>query len=339
MFGPIFTGDSWQYLTKMANTLKRKNSIIDEARRSFLKGALLAASSAALATCFPLKVFAAPSSQKESALYSPRGLALATDGKLYVADAGNYCVRIFDSEGRLVGSLGGPGDGIGEFNYPTDLFVDGDQLAVVDTNNGRICFYNRHNGNFIKTLGSLGGSADRLFSPSGIAIRANRMYVANTRSNCCQIWNLDDGKIVGVIGILGDEASLPKAKDRDIRFRLPTAIEISPNGKTIFIADSKHGRVVICDDSGGFIAQIDAAETGTLLQRPQDICYSEGELFICDTGNKRVVRINSETGKVRVLEGNWNEPVGIDVMNGLLAVSDDHADPAKSRVMTVKIPS
>lgn len=323
----------------MANTRKRDKPTINEGRRRFLKGAFLTATSAALvSTCLPMKVFAGPSSQKESALYSPQGLALTPDGKLYVADAGNYCVRIFDPEGRMIGSLGGPGTGIGEFNFPSDVFVFGDTLAVVDTNNGRICFYNRLNGEYIKTLGSLGGSADRLFSPSGIAIRGNRMYIANTRSHCCQIWDLEKAKVTGVIGIFGDEASKLKAKDRDIHLRLPTAVEIAPNGKTIFIADSKHGRVVICNENGGFVGQIDATETGTPLSRPQDIRYSRGELFICDTGNKRIVRVSAESGKVRVIEGNWNEPVGIDVMDGLIAVSDAHRDPAKSRVMTVKLP-
>ena len=321
--------------------LKKHSSTkrVDRQRRNFLKTALTATSVGVLAGLgLPGRVFATPESAVERDLYAPQGLALSPDNLLYVADAGNYCVRIFDSNGKIRGSIGSPGTGKGELNFPTDVAIWKDELFVVDTNNGRVCLFQRSTGSFLRRFGSLGGTPDRMFTPGGIALTDSIAYVANTRGHCCQFWQRSDDRAIGLIGILGDEPEQPFAGDRDIRLRLPTAVCVDPTRKSIFVADSKHARVVVTDLSGGYQGSIDAAQTGKKLSRPQDMCISNNELFIADTGNRRVVRMDLTTQKIRVLEGNWNEPVGIDVHDNLLALSDWSSDPAKRKVLTVRLP-
>ena len=60
------------------------------------------------------------------------GAALRTNGFVVVADAGNARIAVFAPTGELVHSLGGEGDGPGEFRSPSHLFVFGDTIAVYD---------------------------------------------------------------------------------------------------------------------------------------------------------------------------------------------------------------
>jgi DNA-binding beta-propeller fold protein YncE len=317
----------------MSNDL-HSNGKVHIGRRKFLKGALVSAVAVTAAgPATPGQLFAAPTDLAKRALYSPAGIAFSNDNKLYVADSGNYNVHEFDANGKLLRSFGAPGAGKGELNFPTDVAVYADRLYAIDTNNGRIVVFDRTTGAFIRNIGSLGGSADRLFTPQGIFVDGNKAFVANTRSHNCQIWDLALGKVVSVIGIFGDESSVPKKGDADLRFRLPTAIVADPKTGAIFIADSKHRRIVYTDATGGFIAQFDAKATGKKLSEPTDLAFYNDEIYVADSGNKRIVRIHTKTGVPRVLSGTWANPVGVDIREGVLAISD-----APDKVMTIKIP-
>jgi DNA-binding beta-propeller fold protein YncE len=290
-------------------------------RRSFLKGTL--ASAAVLAsTALPGRVFALPDTHPDRDLFAPRGIAVSTDGTIYVADAGNYRVHVFESGGASFTRFGGPGTAEGQFNFPTDLALLGDELLVLDTNNGRICRLDRRDGKFLGSFGSLGGSADRLFTPEGIAVSKDRIFVANTRSHCVQAWSTKSGRVENVIGMLGDEPSVPALGDRDVRFRLPTAVAVDQSGARLFIADSRHGRVVETRPDGSFVQQIDAANTGAKLLRPQDLCLQNEVLYIADTGNRRVVRYELASQNLSVVTGDWTEPVGVARFDRTLLVVD-----------------
>lgn len=60
------------------------------------------------------------------------GAAFLGDGSVAVADAGNARVAVFAPSGELLHSLGGEGDGPGEFRSPSHLFVFGDTITVYD---------------------------------------------------------------------------------------------------------------------------------------------------------------------------------------------------------------
>lgn len=61
-------------------------------------------------------------------------------GDIYVSDGyGQNWVHRFNSEGDLIVSWGGEGDGPGEFQTPHSLWIDGDErVYVVDRANGRV---------------------------------------------------------------------------------------------------------------------------------------------------------------------------------------------------------
>lgn len=55
-----------------------------------------------------------------------------SEGRIYVADGGSREVRVFDQEGQFVASLGGAGEGPGEFGRPSSITISGDRVFVGD---------------------------------------------------------------------------------------------------------------------------------------------------------------------------------------------------------------
>ena len=71
-------------------------------------------------------------------LYNPRGPAVAPDGRMYVLDAGNHRVQVFDATGDYIMTRGGEGQGPGEFTRPSSILIAGKRLYVRDLGNHRV---------------------------------------------------------------------------------------------------------------------------------------------------------------------------------------------------------
>jgi sugar lactone lactonase YvrE len=73
------------------------------------------------------------------AFYMPAGIALDSQGNLYILDTGNHRVQKFGPDGRYLASLGRQGQGPGDFSYPDSIDIDGEDMVwVSDPNNQRI---------------------------------------------------------------------------------------------------------------------------------------------------------------------------------------------------------
>ncbi len=72
-------------------------------------------------------------------LLRPKGLALDSEGNVYLADALLETVQVFDREGRLLYYFGRGGRGPSEFQLPAGIFIDArDRIYVADSMNRRI---------------------------------------------------------------------------------------------------------------------------------------------------------------------------------------------------------
>ena len=70
---------------------------------------------------------------------SPKGIALDSDGDIYVTDALMDNLQIFDRTGRLLLLVGRKGHSDGEFMSPGGITIDqNDKIYVVETFNKRI---------------------------------------------------------------------------------------------------------------------------------------------------------------------------------------------------------
>ena len=68
----------------------------------------------------------------------PRGIAVDSDGNVYVADALFDAVQIFDKDGRLLLAFGKTGRRNGQMILPAGLFIDEqDKIYVADSYNNK----------------------------------------------------------------------------------------------------------------------------------------------------------------------------------------------------------
>eukprot|EP00798_Chlamydomonas_sp_ICE-L_P027599 gene27599-7236_t len=137
----------------------------------------------------------------------PKGVAVDTEGYVFVADTNNNCIRKINPNGMVISLAGNCGqprgrmDGMGslaEFDGPSDVDVDGDgNVFVADTNNNcirRIRSYGKVEalagwcGEAPKTTGSANGvRKDARFNrPTGLVLdkKVGVLYVADSENHC-----------------------------------------------------------------------------------------------------------------------------------------------------------
>lgn len=129
----------------------------------------------------------------------PRGIASDQDGNVWVADHNNARVLKYDSEGRLMltlgknGGDGSFGDGIGEYNSPRGICTDHKGFVyVADDANHRMVKIQGTDGQVVAIFGKPGGSIDGFGTgpgefnlPYGCAVDHKRghLWVADTKNN------------------------------------------------------------------------------------------------------------------------------------------------------------
>lgn len=200
----------------------------------------------------------------EASLASPTGIAVAPDGRIFLSEFSGHRVRTIEGDGRL-GTLAG--DGIGG--------AGGD--------------------------GGPGARA-RVTNPAGLATDGLTLYIADSGNHRVRAVNLRDGTIETVAGsgtpaFGGDGGAATQAQ-----LRMPLAVAASPDGRTLFIADTQNHRIRAVDLLAGTISTFagtgetdyngDLLEAGrTALHLPAGLATSGvGHLFISDTGHHLVRR-------------------------------------------------
>jgi sugar lactone lactonase YvrE len=108
----------------------------------------------------------------------PTGVAVDSDGNLYVADMLNARIEVFDADGNFIRAFGKRGDGPGYFAMPKNVAIDSDgHLWVTDSMQNRIQIYSQE-GQLLMFMGSGTGILPGMFSGlQGITIdKTNRVF-------------------------------------------------------------------------------------------------------------------------------------------------------------------
>lgn len=127
------------------------------------------------------------------AFWFPNGVAVDSEGGLYVSDSNNGRLAIFDPSGRLAASIQ-RGVGDGDLGLPRGVAVDDGKLYVVDTTAHTVKVYElaEDAAAVPSYVGSFGieGIADGSFQyPNGIAVDGDgRVYVTDRENNRLQVW-------------------------------------------------------------------------------------------------------------------------------------------------------
>jgi sugar lactone lactonase YvrE len=127
--------------------------------------------------------------------------AVAFDDRLYVADAGNGLVKVFDKQsGAMVKTIGDKGDPSERLDRPTNLAFDREgYLYVTDVGRFQVVKFDR-DGHFKATFGKPGDNLGHFARPKGIALdREGRLYAADASFNNVQIFN-KDGRLLMFFG-------------------------------------------------------------------------------------------------------------------------------------------
>lgn len=176
------------------------------------------------------------------ALQDPYGVAVNSDGKLYVSDAGHSRVLIFDNTGKLITKWDAHGSDNGQFNsfgFGGLVIDSNDNVFVVDNGNHRIQKFDKA-GNFLLAWGSEGSEDGQFVRAIGIAIDSeDNVYVTDDGNPFVQKFD-NSGSFLMKWGGLGSD---------DGQFTHATGIAVDAEGN-VYVADYQQKRVQKFDPPG-----------------------------------------------------------------------------------------
>jgi len=263
-------------------------------------------------------------SQDCAGFHHPQGLALSHE-TLYVADTENHMIRAVDLGTGSVSTVAGTGvqgyDRSGgkigtqqALNSPWDLAIEGSTLYIAMAGPHQLwrldlpmgfarAFVGSGRENIVD--GPVEGAA--LAQPSGLALSGNYLYFADSEVSAVRRVDLAEEKVETLIG-----RGLFDFGDRDGDFdaaRLQHPLGVAAWRNRILVADTYNHKVKEIDVAGRTIKTLAGdGRPGTeregrlALFEPGGLHAADDLLYIADTNNHRVVRLN-------LVDGSWREVV------------------------------
>jgi DNA-binding beta-propeller fold protein YncE len=173
---------------------------------------------------------------KTDSLVRPTGIAYSElTGEILVVETGSHRIAVLSKNGNLMRTIGKRGNGKGEFNFPTYIWIDSSgKIYVVDSMNFRIQVLSP-DGNCINSFGKQGDATGCFARPRGIATDSQgNIYVVDALFNSVQIFDIS-GRLLYYFGTQGRG---------EYQFWMPSGIFIDKKDY-IYISDSYNGRIQI----------------------------------------------------------------------------------------------
>ncbi len=254
-----------------------------------------------------------------------------------------------------------------EFSQPQGMAIRGDEVLVADTENHAI----RRIDLTAKSVTTIAGTGRQLrraptmdpkparnadlSSPWDLLLAEDFLYIA--MAGCHQIWrmNLKDGRIGVYAGNAAEDIvdgeRLPPAPYRMCFASFAQPSGLASDGRSLFVADSEGSSIrSVGLENNGEVETIvgtaklpyarlftfgdrDGPRDQALLQHPLGVAYLDEFLYVADTYNNKIKRINPATGETVTLADDdtsgesdqpprFNEPGGIAAAKGRLFVAD-----------------
>jgi len=171
----------------------------------------------------------------------PVGLAMEPSGSIYVADAGNGCVRRI-SRGGEVTTL--PVEGDESLQSPTEVCLTSDgRLWVADTSGHRLWTGPKEGP--LRPWPGDAAEAGEDFAPAGIAAvggasGGERVYVADSDGGC--LWRIEGDRLRPVAGEQQAEDAFRDGRGDVARFKRPAGLAGGPAGR-LYVADFGNERI------------------------------------------------------------------------------------------------
>ena len=286
------------------------------------------------------------------------------DGRLAVTDTGHHRVVILRADGSvehvigsgLVGKLDGAFDAA-SFSAPQGSSFDKGILYVADTENHvvRAANLTTRTVTTVAGTGQIGGQplgggrtpalATALRSPWDVLARNGQVYVALAGSH--QIGAIDLGKHeVRRFAGSGREALTDGAASA-AAFAQPSGL--ATDGKSLFVADPESSALRRVDLASGAVktligkglfdfGDVDGDVGVARLQHALGVVYAGGALYVTDTYNSKLKKLDLATGRLTTLAGGSDrvalfEPGGIALDGTRLVLADTN----HQRLVTVPL--
>jgi predicted membrane-bound mannosyltransferase/DNA-binding beta-propeller fold protein YncE len=230
---------------------------------------------------------------------APRGVAIAPDGSLFVADANNHRIQHLAADGTIINTWGtfadlnsgnAPG---GTFNEPWGVAVslDGQFVYVADTWNHRVQKFTA-GGIFLKMWGTFGQDNDpmSLWGPRDLLVdNDGNLLVTDTGNKRIKVFDAD-GNFISQFGEFGLE---------DGQFNEPVGIALDRATNRLYVADTWNQRVQVFDYSNGNFTHVDSWDISgwygqSLVNKPYIAVGANSQVYITDPEAGRVLVYNPD---------------------------------------------
>jgi len=317
-------------------------------------------------------------------LFPGKVLADEASDRLFIADSNHNRILVLTlSDHSLVDVIGSGDIGLEDggfdaatFFHPQGMATDGSVLYIADTENHAL----RRADLEKRTVATIAGTGSQGFTVSGkkealstdlnspwaLVLDDGVLYIAMAGPH--QLWRMD--LETGLITVHAGSGREGRYDGKLSIASLAQPSGLTTDGEKLYFADSEVSAIRSADiDPGGVVetivggelfefGDVDGVGLAARLQHPLGVAYHDGTLYVADTYNNKIKRVNirnkrittfAGTGKTGSTDGpllaaTFDEPAGVTYADGLLYVADTNnhlvrvIDLKSGTVSTLTIP-
>ena len=262
-----------------------------------------------------------------SLLLGPRQLVLSRrKDTLYVANSSRHClVSIPLRAGAAAVFCGASGqDGYvdgnasqSRFAFSMGLALSDSGFVICDNGNRRIRLFKNGLTRTLAGVGIIGdgtGSNCRFNVPYDLVKHPTKdsLYISDQNNHAIRLMNLATGEVKTLVGN-GTSGNVSGTNPALVRLNRPTNLAMSPSGDTLFFVEPFANKIKYLLTKTNTVRLLAGSDTAGYrdypagrfahFNRPQDLAYRDGHLYIADALNHKIRRIRISTTAVTTYAG------------------------------------